>query len=314
MKSIIGLLIFGWSVMMFSQKVEIPDYYGHSEYLDNKIKEIVIELNLDKDFDVGEDGIEQISLAVIDLSKSTPVISGYKPENFIYPASVYKMYVAANILSQIAEGKYNLATVNVVKDHNAVDKTREIKWDPRPLLSGGDTVTLNYLLDLMITRSDNSAANCLIDVAQRTNINELMHKYGWHGSEVTRKYLKRKLEDPGYSDVPSTMTCALHSADFLYRIYINELTNEWVSRQMMTLLGRQLDKSKLAQGLPANAMFYHKSGWFSFWTHDVGIVLNGNTKYIIACFLPLEENIALPIMKTLSEKIFRLMEDFCGKE
>ena len=60
-------------------------------------------------------------------------------------------------------------------------------YDPRPLLKDGDTVTINYLLDLMITRSDNSAANCLIDVATRDSINKTMHENGWMGSRCYAK-------------------------------------------------------------------------------------------------------------------------------
>jgi beta-lactamase class A len=188
-----------------------------------------------------------------------------------------------------------------------VDRSKEIEFDPRPLLQAGDSVTVNYLLDLMITRSDNSAANCLIDIAGRENINDLMHMYNWFGSEVTRKFLSRKYEDPGYEKIRGTETCALHAADFLYRIETNQLACPWVSMQMKSFLARQLDNTKLATGLPPNAMFYHKTGWFSCWTHDVGIVDDGKVRYIIACFLPLKEELALPKYKELANRIHELM-------
>jgi beta-lactamase class A len=274
--------------------------------LSDSLFSIVASLQLDKDFNVGEDGIEQISLAVIDLNSDEPKFGGVNPDNFIYPASVYKMYVAAQVLAQISEGKYSLSTMHIVKDYNAVDKTKEILGDPRPLIKAGDTLTINYLLDLMITRSDNSAANCLIDIATRPLINKMMDEYNWKGSEVTRKFLKRKFEDAGYDTVRSTVTCARHAAEFMYRIYSNQMINPWVSQQLKCLLGRQLDKSKLASGLPEDAMFYHKTGWFSYWANDVGIVDEGKIKYIIACFIPLEEETALPLMKKLSRRIYHL--------
>jgi beta-lactamase class A len=165
---------------------------------------------------------------------------------------------------------------------------------------------VNYLLDLMITRSDNSAANCLIDLARREHINELMSMYNWTGSEVTRKFVKRAVEDSGYAKIRSTETCAMHAADFMYRVQTNALVNPWVSMQMKLLLGRQLDKSKLAAGLPPNAMMYHKTGWYSYWTNDVGIVDDGESRYIVACFLPLQEERARPLLKVLSERIYRL--------
>ena len=308
MKKILSVVLLSFQVT-FSQSIQIPSYYQVDEKLSKELYNIILELELERNFDVGEDGIEQISLAVIDLSGDQPKFGGVNYDNFIYPASVYKMYVAAEILNQVSQGKYSLYQSYITKEPNVVDRSKQIDNDPRPLLNDGDTVTINYLLDLMITRSDNSAANCLIDIAQRRNIDSLLRTYGWYGSEVTRKFLKRKFEDPGYENIRGTETCALHVADFMYKIYSNKLVNNWVSLQMKTLLGRQLDKSKLATGLPNTAMFYHKTGWFAYWTNDVGIVIDGKVKYIIACFIPLEEELALPKFKELSEKVYALIKN-----
>jgi len=300
----IVMLFFQFS---YSQTAIVPSCYQIDEKLSKDLYKIVLEL--EHNFDVGEDGIEQISFGVIDLTGEQPKLGGVNYDNFIYPASVYKMYVAAEILQQVSQRKYSLYQSYIAKEPNVVDRSKQIDNDPRPLLKDGDTVTINYLLDLMITRSDNSAANCLIDMAQRRNIDSLLHSYDWFGSEVTRKFLKRKFEDPGYENIRGTETCALHAADFMYKIYSNTLVNELVSYQMKTLLGRQIDKSKLAAGLPNSAMFYHKTGWFSYWTNDVGIVLDGKVKYIIACFIPLDEELALPKFKVLSQKVYELIKN-----
>lgn len=305
----LALSFFLFFQLTFSQPVQIPPYYTLDEKLSKDLYDMVLELDLEHNFDVGEDGIEQISFAVIDLTDSNPKLGGVNYDNFIYPASVYKMYVAAEILNQVSQGKYSLFQSYITKEPNIVDRSKQIDNDPRPLLKDGDTVSVNYLLDLMITRSDNSAANCLIDIAQRKNIDSLLHSYDWYGSEVTRKFLKRKFEDPGYEKIRGTETCALHAADFMYKIYSNTLVNDWVSLQIKTLLGRQLDKSKLATGLPNTAMFYHKTGWYSYWTNDVGIVIDGDVKYIVACFIPIEEELALPKFKILSQKIYELIKN-----
>ncbi|MCB0278031.1 MAG: serine hydrolase [Calditrichaeota bacterium] len=304
MLTIIALITLSFFTI---QQTEIPDYYDRDSDFDEQLQEIVTDLELDGDFDVGEDGIEQISLAVIDLKPEKPVFAGVNPGNFIYPASVYKMYVAMTVLEQISSGRYFLDSLLSVQSPNDVDQSKEISTDPRPLLHDGDLVSVNYLLDFMVTRSDNSAANCLIDIADRPNINELMAKNNWQGSEVTRKFLSRKYEDPGYEKIRGTETSALHAADFMYKIETNQLINPWVSKQMKTFLGRQLDNTKLSQGFPENTMFYHKTGWFSYWTNDVGIVDDGKIRYVIACFLPLEEEMALPKFDELAERIHQLM-------
>jgi len=286
----------------------IPAYYHQQKKFNDALKSIVQQVGLDSTYNVGEDGMEQISFAVIDVTGKKPVLGGVNFDNFIYPASVYKMYVAMEILKQVSNGKYSLFEPYIVKSPNDVDRSREIGNDPRPLLKNGDTVTINYLLDLMITRSDNSAANCLIDIAGRVNINTTMQEYNWNGSEVTRKFLKRKFEDPGYDTIRGTETCALHAADFMFKIYTNQLVNPWVSMQMKALLGRQLDTTKLSTGLPGTAMFYHKTGWWSFYTNDVGIVNDGQVKYIIALFTPVKEEDVRPLMKAVSARVYQLIK------
>jgi beta-lactamase class A len=295
--------------LMVSAQTKIPSYYQQSKKFDEQLKQIVHEVGLDSTYDAGEDGKEQISLAVIDLTGKKPVIGGVNMDNFIYPASVYKMYVAMEILKQVSGGEYSLYKSYIVKSPNDVDRSREIDYDPRPLLKNNDTVTINYLLDLMITRSDNSAANCLINVATRPRINQTMHQFNWYGSEVTRKFLKRAVEDPGYDTIRSTETCALHAADFMYKIYSGQLINSWVSMQMKLLLGRQLDTTKLSTGLPSSAMFYHKTGWWNIYTNDVGIVEDGRIKYIISVFTPMREELVKPKLKQMSARIYSLIKN-----
>lgn len=300
-------IVFISMCLVVSAQAKIPTYYQQSKKFNEQLQTIVREVGLDSTYDAGEDGKVKISFAVIDLTGKKPVIGGVNPDNFIYPASVYKMYVAMEILKQVSNGEYSLYKAYLVKSPNDVDRSKEIDYDPRPLLRNNDTVTINYLLDLMITRSDNSAANCLIDIATRPRINQTMHQYNWYGSEVTRKFLKRSVEDSGYDTIRSTETSALHAADFMYKIYNGELVNPWVSMQMKAVLGRQLDTTKLSTGLPSSAMFYHKTGWWSIYTNDVGIVEDGNIKYIISVFTPVREESVRPQLKELSRRVYELI-------
>jgi hypothetical protein len=135
----------------------------------------------------------------------------------------------------------------------------------------------------------------------------MMQSYGWEGSEVTRKFLSRKYEDPGYEDIRGTETCARHAAEFFYLLYKNELVNYWVSSQLKVLLGRQLDKSKLSEGFPSSTMFYHKTGWWSYWTNDSGILETSSKKFIISCFLPLKERKAKPIFKKIAASVYSFL-------
>ncbi len=112
-----------------------------------------------------------------------------------------------------------------------------------------------------------------------------------------------------YDTVRSTVTNARHAAEFMYLIQKNKLVNPWVSKKMKLFLGQQLDTTKLSTGLPSYSVFYHKSGWWSYFTNDVGIVDDGKIKYIIALFTPVDEESARPRMKLISEKVFSLINE-----
>jgi beta-lactamase class A len=94
----------------------------------------------------------------------------------------------------------------------------------------------------------------------------------------------------------------------MYKIYKNQLDTPWGIMQMKAFLGRQLDTTKLSRGLPPGTMFYHKTGWWSFFTNDVGIVDDGKTKYIISLLTPVTEDEVKPRFKALSERIYWLIK------
>jgi hypothetical protein len=78
-------------------QVKIPAYYIQKKSFTDSLRQIVHDVNLDETYDAGDDGMEKISFAVIDLNGRKPVIGGVNMDSFIYPASVYKMYVAMEI-------------------------------------------------------------------------------------------------------------------------------------------------------------------------------------------------------------------------
>lgn len=307
-KLLINFLHCFFCCTIIQAQTVVPNYYSQQKKFTEALLHIIQRSGLDSNFNTGDDGIKTISFAVIDLTGDKALFGGVHFDSFIYPASVYKMYVAMEVLKQISEGRHSLYESYIVRSPNDVDKIAQISYDPRHVLKNGDTVTINYLLDLMITRSDNSAANCMIDIAGRKNINYTLHENGWQGSEVTRKFLKRKYEDEGYDTIKGTETCALHAADFMYKIYKNSLINPWVSMQLKSFLGRQLDTTKLSTGLPPNVMFYHKTGWWSDFTNDVGIVEDGHIKYIISLFVPQSEDKARNKMKLVSREVYALIK------
>lgn len=252
-----------------------------------------------------------ISFAIINIKAAEPEISGYNIDKFIYPASVYKAYIAAEVLRQVYEKQHNLEELIEIKSPNDVDT--DVKLFPNnteanhfPLLKAGDKVTINYLLDLVFTRSDNSAANTLIDLVSRESVNEhIIKPYGWEGSWITRKYLDRLKEDEKYRISDVTVSNAYHLAEFFYKIEAKQLVNEWVSDTLKDYMHRWNRGGRTGLYIPEFKDYYRKGGWFEVngykfnffrglksawqkgyainrWSNDAGVVTGEKSHYAIA--------------------------------
>jgi len=281
----------------------------------------------------------EISLAVIDLKINQ--IAGVNIDHFIYPASIYKVFIAAEILRQVDSGQRKLEDLVEVRDVNEVDKDnprffpKGTHRDHRPLLKTGEKVSLDYLLDLMLTRSDNTASNVLMDVADRENINNhIILPNSWNGSEVTRKFLDRLKEEKEYRVSKITVSNAKHLVEFFYKVETNQLVNPWVSQKLKDYMGRWRRDGRKGLNHPEFKSYYRKGGWleingykWNIWrgiksayqkgvaiirySGDAGVVLGENSHYVIAVLTITKTKwpwVRFP-MRKLSREIYKVMED-----
>ncbi len=205
----------------------------------------------------------EMSFAVVDLNDSEPKIFGYNLDHFIYPASMYKVFIGAEVLRRIEIGDFKLDQKIVIKSPNDVDKdSRIFPGDTRTLLHAGDDVMIDYLLDLMLTRSDNTASNCLIDLVGRESITQnIIYKNGWQGSDVTRKFLDRTKDAP-YQFSSTTMSCARHFAEFFYLVETGKLESEFVSKKLKEYMLRFNKSGRQGTYVPSGfKTYYCKGGW-----------------------------------------------------
>jgi hypothetical protein len=281
----------------------------------------------------------EISVAIIDLNQTEPKIFGYNFDHFIYPASVYKIFIGAEMLHRIEIGDFALNQIVEIKLPNDLGKDARIfPGDKRKILNVGDKVSIDYLLDLMLTRSDNTASNTLIDLVGRENITEnIIHKYNWHGSEVTRKFLDRLKEDKSYQFSTTTLSCARHLVEFFYLVETGRLISPFVSGKLKEYMFRVNRTGK--RGLWLEGVYqeyYNKGGWLETnlykynilsvlktilkkgwaiirWSNDVGVVKGEKSKYVVA-LLSVNKSI-LPNNYFPTQKLAKIVYDFMeGRE
>jgi beta-lactamase class A len=225
---------------------------------------------------------ERSSICLVDLRQpGAPRVAGWNADAFVYPASTYKMYVAGEAIRRVVAGEMSLDDVHRVKPHNVRQGSRPAADEP---------LTLSELIRLTMQYSDNTTANELIDLVDRQRASALMHAMGCQGSEITRKYLSRSLEDPGYAEVPGTVTSGRHLATFLWAVETGALGGG-KGRGLMRGYLAMNDKGRFFRGLPATATIHSKTGWWNVYTSEAALVEDGATRYILCALTarPAEE-------------------------
>lgn len=68
----------------------------------------------------------EFGIAIIDLKQSKLEIFGYNLDHFIYPASIYKIFIGAEVLRRVELGEFALEQKIEIKSPNEVDKDAKV--------------------------------------------------------------------------------------------------------------------------------------------------------------------------------------------
>ena len=189
-------------------------------------------------------------------------------------ASTMKVFVLQALLEAAAEGTRDLAEKRALSGDDAVSGSGVLK-----LLTPGTELSLLDLATLMITVSDNTATNMLIDALGIEAIRRSAAEHGWHDT-----YLRGKLQlapvVAGSKSSPS-QTSPRDLADYFSRLWSGELlpteltetAKQIYRRQQFTELGRSLDYDSYSAEIGVSEMsIASKSGSIRGVRNDAGVV------------------------------------------
>lgn len=186
-------------------------------------------------------------------------------------ASTIKIPVMVEVFTCLEAGAFDL---NRLVTLQAGD--RDWGWgdlaDARP----GARYTVEKLLALMITESDNTATNMLIRLVGRGAINAEMAALGLR---------QTRLGDYIRSDGPiryELRSSARDMVTLLTSMARLQLVDEWSSREMIGILTGQHHNGLLPASLPPGTPIAHKTGELHDTLNDVGIVYLSDEPYAIA--------------------------------
>lgn len=220
---------------------------------------------------------EWSSLCLVDVSRPlAPRVAGWRAENFVYPAGASMLFALAEAARRIAAQELDPLEKVLIKPHN---------WSREGPLRAGEEVRLAELLYLSMATQDGTAHNELIDLLDRVRVSLTVRALGLRGSDLTRKFLPRQVEDPGFEDAPGTYSCARHLATVLWA---GECGVFGGGR------GRSVFRGALscntvdyfAPGLHPNVTILSKSGAWSAFTAEAALIEDGPLRYILAAIVP----------------------------
>ena len=142
----------------------------------------------------------------------------------------------------------------------------------------GQRMPLLDLIGAMITRSDNTATNLVIELTGAARVHDLVRRLGTRNTKI----LRGVEDNAAYEAGMSNETSAADMLTLLAACRESPLFTAAGREEMMAILRRQEHRSMIAQGIPAGsgAIVANKTGSISWVEHDAGIVdLPGGRSY-----------------------------------
>ena len=127
--------------------------------------------------------------------------------------------------------------------------------------------------DLMITISDNGAANSLINACSMDKINEFIEENGYNETKLNR----RMLEWNGTENYTSTRDCGR----LLEEVLNGEFVSEKASERILTDLRDQQKRNKIPAGVPDGIETGNKTGELDNVDNDAAIIWSPGATYIL---------------------------------
>lgn len=178
-------------------------------------------------------------------------------------ASVIKVAILVELMARVDEGDLNLGEKALLRDEDKVPGSGVLS-----MLHEGLEVTLEDLAHLMITVSDNTASNVLIDRLGTDRVNATLRRLGLRRSELGRKFYDFDARDRG---VENWIT-AREMADLLVRIERRQVISPNACEKMLAIMRKQQFDDRIPALLPPDTPVANKTGSITGVCHDVGII------------------------------------------
>ncbi len=185
-------------------------------------------------------------------------------EHKVFPAaSIIKIPIMLSVEMAVLGNKLNPNEEITIRDSDIVSGSGIIKTWPK-----GSSLSLYDAEYLMLTISDNTAANILIKKLGFDYLNSSFQDMGLKNTALRREMMNFDKRSRGIENY----TTASDMATMLENLYFKRLINSRISSQCIELLKNQVYKDRIPKKLWQDAIVANKTGLEKGICHDIGII------------------------------------------
>ena len=188
-------------------------------------------------------------------------------------ASSIKIAILAELYRQAQQGKVKLTDFYTLQQADLVGGS----GISSVLTPGMTRLTLGDVAGLMISVSDNSATNVIIDRLGMENVNALLDSLGLTHTRLRRKMMDLKAAAEGRENVATPREMML----LLENLYRGKVLNRRMTDDFFNILSVHKE-SYLPRNLPEDLKVANKPGELEGVRNDSGIVFAGKRPYVIS--------------------------------
>ena len=212
------------------------------------------------------------SFAFLDLNDSNLIsINNQKSIS----ASVIKIYIMIDAFNQVKNGNIELSDKYFLSQKDKVGGSGILNNEPN-----GKVLNNEDLIRLMITKSDNTATNVLINRLGMKSINNSIKSLGCTDTSLNRFMMDEDAITNGIENYVSVNDLCMT----FKKIYNNECVDIKYDSIMLNMLKDNTYDKKIPALLPSNIEVANKTGENIGIENDAGIVFSSKGAYIV-CFL-----------------------------
>lgn len=187
-------------------------------------------------------------------------------------ASLVKLPIMAAVFEAQEEGKLKLTDKLPVLRRHKVRSSSNLYY-----VRSGTKIPVKNLIERMITESDNTATNVLVDALGFGYLNQKFIEFGLKNTDLRRGIMDLEWRRAGIENY----TTAEDMAIILEKIYKGRMVSKEASAEMMAVLKRQKVNDRIPRGLPGGMIIAHKTGLLRDTVSDVGVVFTPQGDFII---------------------------------